>query len=687
VFDAGGDILASAFLANIDTALVNGDTALATALTGLSAQFTSVDDALTVTNSNLTNNYYTQADTDSAIATADLVLASRLDDAEGDIAATEANLNNNYYTFVQTDSAIAAAKLTLDSRIDGVDNDIDAVSDEVIAVQANLSNNYYTAVTVDSAIANSALTLNSRMDGISGDIDTTDANLSNNYYTITGADSAIAAAKLTLDSRIDSTNGNVNNLSSNLSNNYYTIATADSAMAASTQALRAEVNNASYATNANITTNYYTRVQANSAISASVNTLEAMVFTSEGALSSGFTTQISSVVTDDISSYVTRTEALEATVDDGATGLDALNATVISNRQAIIDDTGGIISSTIDTYTVTRNGVTATLAQWAFVASDNELAFTSQWGVKTDVAGLVGGVGFYNDGSVTRFTVDATNFSVINSAGDGVVQLLKTSAGVAGIPDGVYIDNAFIKTADIRELVAGVITVDKLEIGSTIEAPIIIGGTVRAAQLELLGPNTMFVTSPTPFGPNNLIEWKGPKIIDGNGNPILSQLTKSNAKYWYDSSNNVYFSGTIIAGSLGTSNQDPSFTNTPSITTGNFASNGGQISILCSVFASFNTGLVNQSCPTPGPAPTAVLTLKRGDSTVRQEMYTGSNECLNEGNGQTISFESVNGSFTHFDNSNNTSIRNYTLSAIISNVRLLPNSKANRGLSIVTSEA
>jgi hypothetical protein len=448
------------------------------------------------------------------------------------------------------------------------------------------------------------------MDGISGDIDATDANLSNNYYTITGADSAIAAAKLTLDSRIDSTNGNVNNLSSNLSNNYYTIATADSAMAASTQALRAEVNNASYATNANITTNYYTRVQANSAISASVDTLEAMVFTSGGALSSGFTTQISSVVTDEVSSYVTRTEALEATVDDGATGLDALNATVISNRQAIIDDTGGIISSTIDTYTVTRNDVTATLSQWALVASDNELAFTSQWGVKTDVAGLVGGVGFYNDGSVTRFTVDATNFSVINSAGDGVVQLLKTSAGVAGIPDGVYIDNAFIKTADIRELVAGVITVDKLEIGSTIEAPIIIGGTVRAAQLELLGPNTMFVTSPTPFGPNNLLEWKGAKIIDGNGDPVLSSLTKGNAKYWYDEDNETYFGGTLSAGTFSEAVRTGDKNRNPEITMGPFGSNGNNRQVSVS-FAYRGAGYQSGQCPSSILQPSGTLKLYR----------------------------------------------------------------------------
>ena len=50
--------------------------------------------------------------------------------------------------------------------------------------------------------------------------------------------------------------------------------------------------------------------------------------------------------------------------------------------------------------------------QEAYQASvDVDDKYGAQWGIKSSVGGLTGGIGFYNDGSKTQFTVDAEVFA------------------------------------------------------------------------------------------------------------------------------------------------------------------------------------------------------------------------------------------------------------------------------------
>jgi len=224
------------------------------------------------------------------------------------IAGTIANLTNNYYTAAQTNSAIAGSALTLQTQIDSknktfrqdsapgssglIAGDLWFDSDDnnksyrwsgsawvatddarIASTAANLTNNYYTKSATDSAIAAATLNLvtQSGLTTALGSYATT-ATLTNNYYTASQTDSAISAATSTLVSNTALTNA-LSSYATNatLTTNYYTKTETNSAISTATSSLvsTTALNNAltSYVTNSTLTTNYYTATQTNTAIS------------------------------------------------------------------------------------------------------------------------------------------------------------------------------------------------------------------------------------------------------------------------------------------------------------------------------------------------------------------------------------------------------------------------------------
>lgn len=215
----------------------------------------------------------------------------------------------------------------------------------------------------------------------------------------------------------------------------------------------------------------------------------------------------------------------------------------------------------------------------------------------------------------------------------------------------------------------------------------IFGKTLRSGKIEMIGSSYMKVQSATPFGPHDLIEWYGP--IAGNlsgGAPIYSNLTKTNAITYLDDAGNAYFGGSIIAGTISTSKQTSSLSSTPSISTGLFGSNGGQIKIICSFSGGAGTATGSGSCPTH-PNPSVTLTLKRiapsGTVTVHSETFNGTYTCIEEG-AEHNRIHQVNGSFSFYDNINTTQDREYLLEATVSG---LESTGKTQRLAIVAEEA
>ena len=121
--------------------------------------------------------------------------------------------------------------------------------------------------------------------------------------------------------------------------------------------------------------------------------------------------------------------------------------------------------------------------------STNEGAL-ARWTVKLQVGNLVGGIGLYNDGSVTRFIVQANHFAVLPSVGSSsnIRVPFEVSGGL------VYINNAVIRDASITgakiagstitggNIANNTITSAKI-LDSTIQSTDILNGTIVDADI------------------------------------------------------------------------------------------------------------------------------------------------------------------------------------------------------------
>ena len=208
----------------------------------------------------------------------------------------------------------------------------------------------------------------------------------------------------------------------------------------------------------------------------------------------------------------------------------------------------------------------------------------------------------------------------------------------------------------------GTIAGDRFMAGSEISAPVITGGSIR-----MIGANAMSIESQTPFGPHNLLEWKGPRQNGVTWNnttsqPILSGLTKGNASYYYSAANEVYFAGSILAGTLKNAAQSTQLGANTQVETGLYGSNGGTITIKCS-FSASNGQSGAGSCPA-GSNPVGTMYLDRwnggGWVQVASQAMIGAYACSVE-SGKYYASWMLSGSFTFTDNLMSTANRNYRL--------------------------
>jgi|GEM_PF-1624335 len=201
-----------------------------------------------------------------------------------------------------------------------------------------------------------------------------------------------------------------------------------------------------------------------------------------------------------------------------------------------------------------------------------------------------------------------------------------------------------------------------IKAGEKITSPIIEGGEVR-----LIGTNAMKIESATPFGPDNLVYWRGPRLLVG-GNPDWANISKSNATRWTDAAGDEYFGGSLSAGVLktGVTNPDknPYAASSYPVTIGPFGSNGKAKNVVIS----FALSAVSQSSSNPGsttqPQLSWQLQRKIGSGswgTVSSGVFNGAVTAFYEGEAPAHweVDEHCNGSFTFTDNTLSTSDFNY----------------------------
>lgn len=350
------------------------------------------------------------------------------------------------------------------------------------------------------------------------------------------------------------------------------------------------------------------------------------------------------------------------------------NGLVVSGTVTASDFIGGSVTG------ATITGGTLNIGNGNFTVNSSGVLSATGANISGTITTGAGSVGGFNIGntSIASQIVAGKGRLFLNSL---IPQIMLQNSASQNV--GIWNENQFFtgSSTDYINWTAS----NGLEISGDIVGSSFVGGVV-----ELPSANTIQVMSSTPFGPNNLIYWFGDKssttFNSATGRAILSGLTKVNARSWKDDSGGQYTTGTIIAGTLTVSKQDPSVTLTPVVDTQSFGSNGGQIAIQCS-FSGGARFTGTGGCPAT-PNPTLQLRLYRvspsGEVLVQSQSFTGSVSCTVEG-GEYIQEIDMNGSFTFYDNLGTTQNRRYRLEATLN--RTYPSLSGFQRLSILTQEA
>ena len=199
----------------------------------------------------------------------------------------------------------------------------------------------------------------------------------------------------------------------------------------------------------------------------------------------------------------------------------------------------------------------------------------------------------------------------------------------------------------------------------------------------------MAIQTAAPFGPNNLLEWKGPRnsytYDEVNKLVKFDGLTKANAIEYFSDSGDTYFGGSITAGTLKNAMQSSIVGSPVDVLLGPFGSNGGIIEVKNSISISAQRDIPDGDQPI-GNNPTATLKLYRktsgGEILVSTHTVQGSHTSF----GGTIKYREewvLNGSFTYTDTLQAASDRTYRLEVSHS----VPTFDNTQRLSIISEES
>lgn len=202
-----------------------------------------------------------------------------------------------------------------------------------------------------------------------------------------------------------------------------------------------------------------------------------------------------------------------------------------------------------------------------------------------------------------------------------------------------------------------------IKAGEKITSPIIEGG-----ELRLIGTAYMKVQSASPFGPDGLVEWYGPKLLV-SGNPNWAALRKSNAITYLAANGDAYFGGSLSAGVLktGVSNtMTPYYTvNSYPVEIGPFGTNGKPKVIVVSYALSGDSWSTTQVSNPTQPSLSWQLQRKIGSgswASVSSGVFNGSCNVTYDGESRRwFTAEHCQGSSTYTDNSTLTSDFSYRI--------------------------
>jgi hypothetical protein len=301
------------------------------------------------------------------------------------------------------------------------------------------------------------------------------------------------------------------------------------------------------------------------------------------------------------------------------------------------------------------------------------------WVDATASAAVPGGVPVTND-VVTIYKVTDTSINTTKFWNGG--------AWEAPAEGGLFFGSIIVDGSVIARHIAASISMT---------TPRMNGGVLNGGTVQLIGSNYMLVQSHTPFGPDDLLEWRGPVMVTGTGddtNPDFANMTKLNALSWFDTNGDQYYGGQISAGILRTSTKNTTKTpyaeNEVAVSIGPFSSNGGSKNVVVSWGLNGSYAQGGGSCPTSPVTPALSYRLERKVGTgawvvVDTGTFTGGNFC-EDGEGTAYFNEYASGSATFTDTT--AVVSDFTYQVVVTNYdRFLATANIqSQSLSLISTE-
>jgi hypothetical protein len=228
-------------------------------------------------------------------------------------------------------------------------------------------------------------------------------------------------------------------------------------------------------------------------------------------------------------------------------------------------------------------------------------------------------------------------------------------------------------------------------VDGTLRGDSLIAGTrIRSPKIEHVGSTHMRVSSAEGFGSNDqFIEWFGLKYLV-NGEINYAALNESNAITYLKVNGSAYFRGSMIVGELTTSLSTSDTSPTANVEIGPFGSNGGSITVNCSVALNFldpTVGRYTNARITYDPTCTLVLEEMVGASwsTLQSVNFVGSGYF--EDNKRE--YQTLSEAFTFTINGGSTANRTLRIRMVNRDIKTTRKSGAyalSQRISILTSE-
>ncbi|KGJ88801.1 hypothetical protein, partial [Colwellia psychrerythraea] len=440
--------------------------------------------------------------------------------------------------------------------------------------------------------------------------------------------------------------------------------------------------------------------------------------------------EIQQVITTESETHATAIEDINSTINDAETGLAKAHSEIASTNQTVSDESEtrataieGINSTINDAETGLAKAHSEIASTNQTVSDESETRATAIEGINSTISDPETGLAkAHSEITATNQTVasKASTSALTNLAARVSAEENKSAAAILtmnaqaddigkleakvflGVDANGKITGMFINGSSSQSLID--FMGDKIQFTNPITNNVDFRWSAAQqsfafqGSINLIGATHMRLSSANAFGSSNqFIEWFGPRLLNGSGDPDFTKIKESNAISFLKSNGEAYFGGAIVSGTLSNSLATSSMSTTAIVDLGTFGSNGGSIAIACSVTLSSSYDYFSASAPSAPANPAC---------SIRLEEYVGSSWVLRQnvsyiGTGSVVGAEyerefnkwratkvqSLGGSFTYTDNKKNTANRRYRL-RMTSRSGLLTSSSysPSQRLSITTSE-